>query len=69
MIEQVYNLFDPHKVRQTAEETVALTPDQALIKQIQGYRVVNLTERHGITAEQWRKGRDSLLVRNVGRLE
>jgi hypothetical protein len=56
---QVYNLFDPSKEdrygRVNAERTVALTEDQALIAQIQGWRVTNLTERHGITVDQWQK--------------
>ena len=64
-MQQVYNLFDPSKQdrygRVNAEKTVALTEDQALIAQIQGWRVTNLTELHGITVTQWHKMKDQYL--------
>ena len=66
MTESVYNLFG--KNPKLADETVIMTRNQALVKQIEGYRVVNITEAHGITPENYRKSRDILLVRRVGEL-
>ena len=58
MTRSVYNLFG--KNPKLAEETVILTEREALVKQIEGYRVVNLTEAHGITPENYEKGREIL---------
>lgn len=66
MTRSVYNLFG--KNPKLAEETVIMTRNEALVKQIEGYRVVNITEAHGITPENYEKGRDIMLVRRVGSL-
>lgn len=53
--EYVYNLI-PHGSKKTTK-TKVLTEYEALMLQLQGYDVINITELHGITPQQIKKNR------------